>query len=1090
MPSKDFTSKQKEIVARKLGYDGPMSMFDEFLKSDPGIANKYGLVLDKYMAKGGAVVKKLSAGSLVTDPNQQTQGQAENTQKQLDWILLNKQAGQPSKLNRQVVAQPPVDKGQGTTGTINTLPATPPEGTFKTLPATPPAGGTFNTKAISNPATRYDEERSKIRDQINSFQNQLPEYVELRKLDEEIRKSGDRPTAAQMQQMQLLSQKVQSALENTPMYKEEQRLSAQGQQQSSTQGQQQSSTQGQQQSSTGKFSATAQAYFDKNPDVLDAYKANTYGLTPDEFVRTHYEKYGSKENRLSPAEAAQPTTASKVKTDPVTGKPIIIGQASYTPSKIEETTGQIVSAGGAATNVTKATATTATAADKVSEPKATDAKTIDASKTAEGVKTALTDVSGKTGTVSDKAQITAEKGTLSEGAKATAATFDEENKRLISEDATRSVDTKELVSAETADTAPTVTAHQATIDKQVEASTRKITSEEIAVPAAIQEANMAQAQAIKEDKLVPDAIAVAAKLDKFKIEDGTLAEFIKGEVTAQSTVQYQLSELMKSFDDGKTPTWAAGAIRAANAAMAARGLGGSSIAGAAIFQAAMESALPIAQQDAKTFETMNLQNLNNRQQVALSNAAAQQNVKLANFNAEQQAALQNSANAFSLQSQNLSNTQQTMIANAQIKAALQGQNLSNQQQSIIANAARQAEVNNINLNNQQQTAITNSANNLEVELANLSAKQQAALANAQLQSGLELKVLDNKQQTAVINAAKYSEANNMQFTAQQNAVLHNSTLMQSIGLANLNSEQATVLQNAATYASMDMANLNNRQQAAVENAKSFLQMDLTNLSNEQQMAVFKAQSTIQSLFNDAAAENATKQFNATSQMQTDQYFAGLKTQVNQFNAAQTNAMNQFNAGQTNAVSQFNSQLQSNREQFNAQQRLVVDQSNAEWRRNIATANTAAINTANQFAAQANLSLTTTEYNNTWQTYRDGMQYAYQSGQNDLDRENRLAIARLQENATIKAAEAARTAAAVSALGGLTATVLGKTTLGQTLVDAAGNLIKGVTGPGGNVEASVADIAQANLDLSGSGVLNIGNPVISDSAENYYIPPGD
>jgi hypothetical protein len=71
---------------------------------------------------------------------------------------------------------------------------------------------------------------------------------------------------------------------------------------------------------------------------------------------------------------------------------------------------------------------------------------------------------------------------------------------------------------------------------------------------------------------------------------------------------------MKSFDDGQTPAWASGAIRAANAAMASRGVGGSSMAGAAIFQAAMESALPIASQDAQAFAQMGMQNLNNRQQ--------------------------------------------------------------------------------------------------------------------------------------------------------------------------------------------------------------------------------------------------------------------------------------------------------------------------------------------------------------------------------------------------------------------------------------------------------------------------------------------
>jgi hypothetical protein len=44
------------------------------------------------------------------------------------------------------------------------------------------------------------------------------------------------------------------------------------------------------------------------------------------------------------------------------------------------------------------------------------------------------------------------------------------------------------------------------------------------------------------------------------------AKSVKGEVSASSTVQYQMEKLMTSFDDG-TPAWAAGALRKANAGL-------------------------------------------------------------------------------------------------------------------------------------------------------------------------------------------------------------------------------------------------------------------------------------------------------------------------------------------------------------------------------------------------------------------------------------------------------------------------------------------------------------------------------------------
>ena len=68
-----------------------------------------------------------------------------------------------------------------------------------------------------------------------------------------------------------------------------------------------------------------------------------------------------------------------------------------------------------------------------------------------------------------------------------------------------------------------------------------------------------------------------------------------GVVEKEATVQGQLEGLMAQFGDGKVPAFAAGAIRLAEQRLAARGMGASSMAGAAIVQAAMEAATPIAQ---------------------------------------------------------------------------------------------------------------------------------------------------------------------------------------------------------------------------------------------------------------------------------------------------------------------------------------------------------------------------------------------------------------------------------------------------------------------------------------------------------------
>ncbi len=64
-----FTATQREIVARKMGYEGPMQGFDEFLMSAPSEAQRYSDITTKFsqrMAKGG-VVRRYADGGVVPE---------------------------------------------------------------------------------------------------------------------------------------------------------------------------------------------------------------------------------------------------------------------------------------------------------------------------------------------------------------------------------------------------------------------------------------------------------------------------------------------------------------------------------------------------------------------------------------------------------------------------------------------------------------------------------------------------------------------------------------------------------------------------------------------------------------------------------------------------------------------------------------------------------------------------------------------------------------------------------------------------------------------------------------------------------------
>lgn len=243
----------------------------------------------------------------------------------------------------------------------------------------------------------------------------------------------------------------------------------------------------------------------------------------------------------------------------------------------------------------------------------------------------------------------------------------------------------------------------------------------------------------------------------------------------------------------------------------------------------------------------------------------------------------------------------------------------------------------------------------------------AAVSQAVLEAGLPI---------AAADAAEYSKIN----------------------IANLNNRQAAALQNAATLAQMDLANLDARMKAAVQNAQSFLAIDLQNLSNEQATETLNYQGQLQALFTDAAAENATRQFNAKNQAQVDQFFAELGVQVDNANANRVAAMEQFNVDQVNSTAQFNASMEDARERFNSTMQMQINQSNAQWRRDIATADTAAANEAQRQNALNTLEISQNALAALWQRYRDESAWVMTSAENAAARAHQMAMLEFEKNA--------------------------------------------------------------------------------------------
>ena len=239
----------------------------------------------------------------------------------------------------------------------------------------------------------------------------------------------------------------------------------------------------------------------------------------------------------------------------------------------------------------------------------------------------------------------------------------------------------------------------------------------------------------------------------------------------QATVRGQLGELMQDFEGGAPPAWAAGALRNATAQMAARGLGASSMAGQALVQAAMESALPIAMADASTFAKFESQNLSNRQQTAMFAAEQRANFLGMEFTQEFQTRVANAAKISDIANMNFTAEQTIALENARMAQSVDLANLGAENAKVLSDAAALSNMEMANLNNRQQASVMNAQSFLAMDMKNVDLKQQNKLFKAQANIDAIFSDTAARNASKQFNAASQNQTDqffaNMQTQVQQ-----------------------------------------------------------------------------------------------------------------------------------------------------------------------------------------------------------------------------------------------------------------------------------------------------------------------------------
>lgn len=289
---------------------------------------------------------------------------------------------------------------------------------------------------------------------------------------------------------------------------------------------------------------------------------------------------------------------------------------------------------------------------------------------------------------------------------------------------------------------------------------------------------------------------------------------------------------------------------------------------------------------------------------------------------------------------------------------------------------------------------------------------------------------DSSQEFAARQFNASSENQKNQFMTQlkaqvdmQNAARHDAMSQFNANAKNQMAQFNVQQQNAMEMLNTQEANTTARQnaqlgtQVSMQNQQVDLQRQQFNAGQANQMSMAQAQLDTQTNLANAEAQNRAelqKQqlatqlslANADSANRTALANAQLQTQVDQANADRLTNADLQNAGMDAQIAQANMQmagqlamhqasLDAQREQFNAQNANVIAQANVQWRRQLNTAETAAINQVNAANVANAFNLSAMAQNNLWQHARDEAQWAEQANENELTRRHETAIRIMQ-----------------------------------------------------------------------------------------------
>ena len=355
-----------------------------------------------------------------------------------------------------------------------------------------------------------------------------------------------------------------------------------------------------------------------------------------------------------------------------------------------------------------------------------------------------------------------------------------------------------------------------------------------------------------------DPAEVTAQLDTDPDPEVTAA---LAALPEEALVSTQMSKLLEGMEEGQTPLWARPAVAQVEQMMAQRGLSVSTVGRDALFNAIIQSALPMAQSNAQALQQTAQQHLSNQQQANLASAQQKMQVRM----------------------QNLANRQTSASQTAQMAQQIRVQQGQFRQEAVMTTAAQRQQTELTNAQMAQQRAQQESAQKQQAAISTLDSNTRMDLANLQAESMRAGRQLDADQQARL-----------QTYQAQVNKVMRQADYQQRINEANLGAElqtQAINLNNRNLAARDTMTALQQEELKNIDlfvdfkktNASFVQQMEMANLSNRQQMRLVELQDKVATDTANFTADNQFELAELTAKVQRATRQAELDARLEEVN---------------------------------------------------------------------------------------------------------------------------------------------------------------------------------------------------------------